>query len=472
MFSNQTQNRKSERGIALVIALLSLLLISVIALGMMTSANTEFSISANFRDEQIAFFSARGGLDEVRDRLRGGPTPDSLFFSLPTAMPGNNNGVLYVTDGTSTPWKSGSMYADKEICNEGVSCPPNGNWYNQTGASPAYAANPALTWRWVRINWKTDNGTYAVDGTLSANPVCWLGNHEQMAASCDPVNNPQVYMLTALAVTASGSRRMLQYEVAKMAIPPMPGALVFDGPNPVYNVPNSNPFQVSGIDAHVGVSGQCTTKKTDKAALGGYGPGGQAALLADVLNTRGYNYTGSSGTTPDVQDVYSSLYSLNTVDGLQAMVQNITAIADAVYPTSNPANVNLGTPQVPRINVIQGDYTLDGNTTGTGVLLVTGTLTLNGSPNFNGDILVVGKGTVIKTGGGNGVVQGSLFVANLYDSNGKLIPTGADPAKQPGSPSVSWAGGGTATFQYDSCWIQDLTQRVPYRVLASREEIY
>ena len=173
-----------------------------------------------------------------------------------------------------------------------------------------------------------------------------------------------------------------------------------------------------------------------------------------------------------MQDVYSSLYSLSTVDGLQAMVQNITSIADAVYPTSNPSTVNLGTPGTPMINVIQGDYTLSGSTTGTGVLLVTGTLTMNGSPNFNGDILVVGKGRVIKTGGGTGVVNGSLFVANLYDSNGKLIPTGADPANQPGSPFVDWAGGGTATFQYDSCWVQDLSQRVPYRSLASREEIF
>ena len=467
-----TRNRKSERGIALIVALLALLLISVIALGMMTSANTELSISANFRDEQIAFFSARGGLDEVRDRLRG-TTPNTLFFSLPTAMPGAPNGVVYVTDGSATPWLSGSTYADKEICHEGVNCPLNGNWYNQTVGSPAYAANPPLTWRWVRINWKTDNGTYSVDGTPSFNPVCWLGSGEQMSATgCDPVNNPQVYMLTALSVTNSGSRRMVQYEVAKMAIPPMPGALVFDGPNPTFNVPNSNPFQVSGLDAHQGVSGQCTTKKTDKAALGGYGAAAKVALTADIGQTRPQNYVGSSGLTPDVQDVYSSLYSLTSVDGLQSMVNNITSIADHVYPTSNPSNVNLGTPQTPMINVIQGDYTLSGSTTGTGVLLVTGTLTLSGAPNFNGDILVIGKGKVVKNGGGNGVVNGSLFVANLYDSNGHLIPTGADPANPPGSPSVDWNGGGTATFQYDSCWTQDLTQKVPYKILATREQIY
>ena len=36
----------------------------------MVGVISETSISSNFRDEQTAFFSARGGIEEVRDRMR------------------------------------------------------------------------------------------------------------------------------------------------------------------------------------------------------------------------------------------------------------------------------------------------------------------------------------------------------------------------------------------------------------------
>lgn len=474
---SKTRSKNSERGIALVVAMLSLLLISVIAVGLMVSSNTETSISTNFRDEQVAFFSARGGLDEVRDRMRFG-TPNSLYGSLPLPNPGAPNGVLYVTDGSATPWTGSGPYGDMEICKEGVTCPPSGGWYTQTVASNAYAAAPPLAWRWVRITNKVDNGTYSVDGNPSALPVCWYGTNEAIATgptfTCDPVNNPQVYLLTALAVTNSGSRRMVQYEVAKTAIPPMPGALVFDGPNPNFSAPASNAFIVSGIDQHVGPpGGGCTTGKRDKAALGGFDPNAVVTLTGDASG-RPASYTGSSGLTPDVQNVYGPLRGLTNVDGLTTLVNNITSEANAVYPMSNPAGVNLGTPAAPMINVVEGDFTLSGGTTGTGILLVTGTLTLQGNPNWNGLILVIGRGQIVKNGGGNGIVNGSIFVANMFDSsgNGNPVPLGANPPNPPGIPSIQWNGGGTATIQYDSCWLQSIGPKLPYRVLATREEIY
>src|SRR6202022_1671595 len=91
------QNRASERGVALVIALLVLLLLSTVVAGMMIMSTTETSISANFRDEQTAFFAARAGLEETRDRMRKTAT-DSLNASLPTALPGAPSSVLYVTN--------------------------------------------------------------------------------------------------------------------------------------------------------------------------------------------------------------------------------------------------------------------------------------------------------------------------------------------------------------------------------------
>src|SRR5260370_42608763 len=59
------------------------------------------------------------------------------------------------------------------------------------------------------------------------------------------------YELTSLAVTSSGSRRMMQYEVAQNAFPPIPGAFVFDGSVPSFNPPSSGAFTVSGADTNI-----------------------------------------------------------------------------------------------------------------------------------------------------------------------------------------------------------------------------
>src|SRR5256885_17220216 len=78
-FSSKKANRP-EQGVALIVALLMLLLISAALMGMIMMSNTETNISSNFRDEQTAFFSSKGGIEEMRDRLRSGAT-DSLVGS-------------------------------------------------------------------------------------------------------------------------------------------------------------------------------------------------------------------------------------------------------------------------------------------------------------------------------------------------------------------------------------------------------
>ena len=109
-----------------------------------------------------------------------------------------------------------------------------------------------------------------------------------------------------------------------------------------------------------------------------------------------------------------------------------------------------------------------GNANGAGLLLVTGNLTMSGSPNFNGAILVIGKGSLTYSGNGNGAINGAFFMANLYDSTGSLLPASSGP----GVPSMAWNGGGNLSFNYDSCWINKLSNQVVLRVLASHEQLY
>ena len=173
----QNKNRRGERGIALIAALLMLLLVSAVAVGMILASDMESSISSNFRDEQTALFSARGGVEEVRDRLRSTAT-NSLAATIPTNQPGNDDGVLYIInplDGeVVAPWNTaGTNFPDAEICKE-IPCvggvPGGTPWFKQAVASPAYAATPKLPWKWVRVNPKinkttSSNISASVDGS-------------------------------------------------------------------------------------------------------------------------------------------------------------------------------------------------------------------------------------------------------------------------------------------------------------------
>ena len=123
----RTKSKASERGVALIVALLTLLLISAVLMGMIVASNSETSISTNFRDEQVAFFAARAAIEEIRDRMRPGATntlsTTAYFTAATTPLPGAVNGVLYVTNPTGgetvTPWlTTGTNYPDDEICLE------------------------------------------------------------------------------------------------------------------------------------------------------------------------------------------------------------------------------------------------------------------------------------------------------------------------------------------------------------------
>jgi Tfp pilus assembly protein PilX len=480
----------SEQGFALIIALLTLLLISAALMGMFIMSNTETNVSANFRDEQTAFFASRAGVEEIRDRLRSSAT-NSLSGNLPTtALPGAANGVLYITNPaageTVSPWlTTGSNYPDDEICKE-VTCAsgvPTGTWYVPAqSASASYAAAPILPWKWVRVMAKANKSATgitrvtSVDGTTNGNRVCWTGTNEiaTAALSCPAANANYlpVYELTALAVTTSGSRRMRQYEVTQNSLPPIPGAIVFDGTNPDFsNNPHSNPSLVSGTDVAQGPNaGVGCGPGNNEPAVGAYGGGSVTTLTAPGYLNRPGNYPSGSTASPAVSDVTSQLGPFSTVDGLTKVVNTITAAAGGnVYPGGSTPT-NMGTNAAPVINVVQGPLSLGGS--GAGILLVEGDLTLLGGFSYNGIILVIGTGTVTKNGGGGGTLNGSLLVANLYTdaTHSTLIPLGYnDP---PGPPLIGWNGGGNATFQYDSCWISSVTQGLPFTIVTQRELIY
>src|SRR6516162_302061 len=105
---------RNERGIAMMVVLFSLLLLSVIGLGMMYSTNMETSINSNYRDKQNALYAAFAGLQEARDRIK----PATHNIVAPTNLPGfvattsaGSAGVIYIVANSSVdPTDPASSY--------------------------------------------------------------------------------------------------------------------------------------------------------------------------------------------------------------------------------------------------------------------------------------------------------------------------------------------------------------------------
>lgn len=472
------QKQRREGGVALLMAMVALLLIGAIAAGMVVLSSTETSVSANFRDEQLAFFSAKAGIEEARDRMRTGATNTLRTASLPTTLPGNTGSVLYILNPangeTVAPWNgsSATTYPDDEICKETstITCSSNlpnlsscSSWCVSTTASSTYAASPVLPWKWVRLMLKQNNAltAYSTNGSSSSgSQVCWNGTNEE-TTSCSTPNLP-VYQITALAVTPSGSRRMVQAEIAEDRLSyNASSALTIDGTGDTYGAPNSNNFAVNGND-----STGCGSTTTGPAipAIGVTDGADVTTVTGDIPNNRKNNYTGSGGTNPDVENISAGLPpSLQTVSSLQALTSSIKSEVTQPVITGPASGLsNPGTSSSPQIIYVNGDLTLSGNLTGYGILVVTGTFTASGNVGWNGIVMVVGQGVFNGNGGGNNQYNGAILVAKTLDSMG-------NPLSALGAPTFNFSGGGGNGIQYSSGCLAQATTLSTFHIMAYRE---
>src|SRR4051812_44468061 len=213
---------RRENGVALLIALFALVLLSVIGLGMMYSTNMETSINYNYRDKQIAFYAAMAGLQEARDRIQ--PATHNIVAPLQLPSTSFQNIIYIVADAASVkPWDTTNAYFDTELCQEqilslartvGVPCTTIASgttWYSVvddslSSSAPWNITNP-LDLKWVRIELKGNNMTpVAVNGdSSSAAETCWSGTNQMSTPTgyttgCRPSGG-----LTSVTIITSGS---------------------------------------------------------------------------------------------------------------------------------------------------------------------------------------------------------------------------------------------------------------------------
>jgi hypothetical protein len=468
-------SRKSERGVALFIAIFALLLISVVALALMVMAGTETSLNSNYKSSVQAFYDARAGVEEARGRMwTSNPNYIGALLISPALgyMPVGQVAYIRNPSGTETvnptDTSAGNQYADRQYASEWGGNPPT--TATMIASISQQAGVPGPLYKWVRITPRTESSAgidVNGDGTIDTTTPLFYDGKQQgtqaalLAAGGTPF---QVFEFTALAVTPSGSQRMVQYVAAATNLNlTFPSALTFDGLTPTYNAPNSNPFDMNGNDRSGSnpMAGCTVPVQAAKPAVGVVSPADIPLAESTIPANRLNHYLGQGGT-PSVGNVSSLLpNSENTVTSLNQLVSNISQVADNVI--AGPTNsVPLGSASNPQITVVNGDLTLAGNNTGYGILVVTGTLTFSGNTGWRGIVLVIGQGNMVESGGGNNEFDGAVLVAKTLDATGQPLATLA-------APILNWNGGGGNGVYYDSCWINNATAGLTYKVLAFRE---
>ena len=114
--------RRDERGVALIVALLSMLLLSALGIGLMMTTMSETLISANYRDGGEALYAADAGIERVMQDLLTIPEWDTLLAAdnaKSSFTDGEEPGLRYLPDGSPLNLVSATNVLN---CNKTVSC--------------------------------------------------------------------------------------------------------------------------------------------------------------------------------------------------------------------------------------------------------------------------------------------------------------------------------------------------------------
>lgn len=532
MNGKNTKQLKSQRGIAMMVALLALLLLAAIGMGLMFMADTENSVNNNYRDSQKAYFAARAGAEEARLLLATDANIKAKAMGL--VMPASNvpAGMLYLTNPSSsdggvidptTAAGTSNPYLDDQLCweryNLGLTpgsgpCGSNAQsgqlLTNAASYTPLVMAAPgegnadALLFKWVRITNKQNLmgpigppalGGTKVNGALAVGTqVCWDGTNEIVSTSVlpcaqqSPVLMP-VWELTSLAVTPTvganpGSRRIVQMEVAfkPPLIPPAP-------------ISTETAVKLQGsflLNAYDFCSCQCTTPKSGPATCNpGCNSSAHAIFTSQTVTQVGNGTTVSNFGTDPTGTASLQLQQWPNSMNIDRLINqykpgaSIPGYASSCTGTANPLGVpptylSCGT----QTNQTYGTFpdSLNSNTpiepinyTGGVTEYIPGSVKLTGGASGGGILIVDGDLEI--NGGLNWygliLVRGQV---SFTGGAGGVNLYGAILAGQDVSATDQSQGtdtfGGSLNLHYDVCALNNSNTGTPPQLLATHEIMY
>jgi type II secretory pathway pseudopilin PulG len=425
--------RGSERGAALVTALMVAMLLLAAGGALVATAGMSASNAVDATAEAQAYYAADAGLQAALSVMRrnragtGGLAANFHNFACGSASACTNNGddlSSWLTyDGTT-----GRVTLDSALQLS----------YSVTVTDPS----------------KADTANLAADYT------------------------PQYLLVRSVGRGPKGATKVLEMMVDDFAFAFTVRAAVAirsddDDPDgmPTFAIGNSNPHLWNGNDTYVTspappVPAFAVTNRRDydgNDSPSGLGGGTVRGIAEAAISNNGANVIGAS-----------QLAQLNVAD-LETWLQTAENARDfltewrlkaAGMGRLNPTN-GYGTDAEPKFSFVDGDVTLHGSQGGAGLLIVTGTYTQSGSAPFNGIVLALGDGNVDRNGTPG--INGALVVAKFehtYNEDCLCYEGSSDFL----APSVRTSGGGNSLVGYNSDWVKKAMGLLGHRVLGVVEK--
>jgi hypothetical protein len=404
--------RDNERGAALITTLLisMLLLTAGVVLVLTTAMGSTNTVDAT--SEMQAYYGAEAGVQATLNVLRNrvppatplpSPLPSPDLINLRLAVdPSNSNTPGDTASSGPSPtarlsrWlQYSATYPDRVPLNSATYSPFNGAAYSVALTDPD---DPTGATRASNPNYMPSRVLVTVNGygprsarkqlQLMFTTMSLDFNAQAMLAligSNNPLDSMVLDLGASAAHTYSGKDRSNT------------------DPNPLYSFAVTNPLDKTVLDSAVAAS------KSGTVAIPG------ATIITDP------------NTLP---------WYLRTADNARAF---LGIWRDKAMNGDNGTYYGNGFSGVAGTNphsftFVDGDCDLSG---GSGLLIVTGELITKGNPSFSGLVLVLGKGTITRSGGGNGNTFGAVVVAAFGATGGFTHPT------------YTISGSGNMNMQYD-----------------------
>ncbi len=465
---------RNQRGVALVIALILAVLMSLLALSLTFSSMREATTSTEFEGHEKALLVADAGFNETKQMLRG--------HSIDTILRTSGTVPNYAADPATWPTAVRMPVLPIDARSIDFESPPGGS----SGRTVTGLMTPPLG---EPISATSYSGRYFAKLTDNEDEAAWgLPNdpktdrdgfvYMRVVGICrgrfGEVTTYGTHLKNSVAIVEAQLKRDMTFD--------LDSPLSLYGQN-VSSTFSGNSFTIDGYD-HSGmtyddiVNNHKALEPTlpafpgisclNDAAGQGDAAGAVAAVKGSLSSQQTGNVTGSGGTpsvqdatqdvrdnpNPDAEKIFDGAYLVNFANA-------IAGVADYTYKDGTSLsgdNIVLGTPDDPKITVALGDLDLNGSGNGAGIMIVRGTLDVGGSFTFDGVILVLGEGE-IRLHGANKSFFGGIYVANVT-KNG-------DGTATFGTPKIEIPGNSNFYMKSDS--ISMGYSLLPMRVLSWRE---
>ncbi|MBI2822828.1 MAG: hypothetical protein HYX74_11455 [Acidobacteria bacterium] len=454
-----------EKGAALIFALFSLLLLTMLGLAATFDSSIEYEISNNYVTSRQAFAVAESGLNFGKSYLRGRNFSDILqqYSLVPAytaetqadaAAPAGRNPITRLAARTIdfsapfstslSPWEVYGLIGDPGGVSYG-----GGRYFiklsdnnDEVGTSDPY----------TDADYKVYLRSIGVYQTFDSDRGISGGAHN------------------SVAVVEAMLKRDLAFDLAS------PFALYGIDVNPANsNLFDGSAFLIDGFN-HNGMTREDILhgdQHSAEGAVDGIGAifdgaeGNTIATIESSLNKNQENNITGTGGWPSVADITSEVregadsaqvLDANFVGKFVSAIKNFADITYSGGTSLSGNNIVLGTLAEPKVTVVEGSLSLQGNGSGAGVLIVTGDFDYSGAFDYEGVILVVGSGR-LNISGANKSIIGGLFLANLTkDVSGQYSY---------GIPSFTLSG--NSNFYYKSDSVRMGLSLLPLKVLSWRE---